>query len=209
VVAHSLQLTTPAREDIATTCKERTRTGKPCRNKPMRGRDVCKQHSKDPDVGRPGRPSKFTPERRERLLLSLRAGSYFHIACAYAGISESLGYEWLKQGKADLDAGEETEFAKFLEAYTRACAEIEMRLQQIWLAGMQDHPGEAGEFLAARFPDRWGRRDIVQRVEAEIDVTHLFGGKQPVEVPAEVREKILALLAEAEGEPVDATVVEE
>jgi hypothetical protein len=174
----------------------------------MRGRDVCRQHTKDPDVDKGGRPSKFTPERRERLLLSLRAGAFFQVACASAGISDSLGYEWLQQGKADQDAGEETEHAKFLDAYTRACAEIELRLQQIWLGGMQDNPGEAGKFLAARFPSRWGRREIVARVETEIEVTHVLGGKQPVDVPAETMEKILALLAEAEGEPVDAEVVE-
>ena len=45
-----------------------------------------------------GRPSKFTPETRKKILWALRLGNYRKTAAEYAGISERTICDWLYKG---------------------------------------------------------------------------------------------------------------
>jgi transposase len=57
-----------------------------------------------------GRPTKFTPEVRAKLMVAIRKGAPYSIAANYAGISESLFKEW----RAAAKKGENPEFVSFM-----------------------------------------------------------------------------------------------
>jgi transposase-like protein len=67
-----------------------------------------------PKVGRPF--ETFTPERREAILLSISKRIPYEIAAESNGISERRLYQWIKQGRKDLDNGKCSEHAQFAQA---------------------------------------------------------------------------------------------
>jgi hypothetical protein len=74
-----------------------------------------------------GRPTKFTPEVKKKIIDALSAGNYFEVACEYAGISVSLGMEWLQRGRGEHPSKPNSpQFVEFMEAVTRAQAEDEV-----------------------------------------------------------------------------------
>jgi len=99
-----------------------------------------------------GRPSKFTPLVRRRILKAIRRGNHFHIACAAAGIGYSTFREWCNR------------FPEFAEAVERAQAQAERRLVSLWAHAATTDWRAAKELLARRHPDRWGPK-------AEVTVT--------------------------------------
>jgi transposase len=206
VVADSLQLAAPAREDIAPRCEGRTRAGKPCRNRPMRGRTVCKQHSGDVDIGQ---RSKLTADVQARIFQALASGCGIEKAAAHATVGVRTVYEWMERGLADQEAGNDTEFSQFSQGVTRTRANLHIRL-----AARIQQAGAGGDWRADAWllerlaPAEFGQKAMVDHhVSREIDVTDMLGGRQPVEVPREKRERMIAILLEDEDEPVDATVV--
>ncbi len=72
-----------------------------------------------------GRPSKFTPEAREKLLTALRKGAPYELACNYARISYSLFREWV----IEAERGENPDFVEFLDNLR----EVEGHTALIWL----------------------------------------------------------------------------
>jgi len=44
------------------------------------------------------RPEKLTPEVQQKIVDAIRLGNYIETAAAYAGISKSTLYDWLKKG---------------------------------------------------------------------------------------------------------------
>lgn len=108
-----------------------------------------------------GRPSKFTPETRKRLIDAIRMGNYRESSCNYAGISVSTFYAWLDKGKKQ----NKGEFVEFLEAVTHAEAEAEVRMIAQWQAQIPGDWRAARDFLARRFPERWG-------LKARVEVDH-------------------------------------
>jgi transposase len=83
----------------------------------MRGRDVCKQHSGEPNVGR---PTKLTEALQERVIEVLTAGRYLRDAATFTGVHEQTLYNWLTEGRADQAADKQTVYREFFEAVGRA-----------------------------------------------------------------------------------------
>lgn len=46
-----------------------------------------------------GRPSKFTKDRRERIVQAIQAGCTYEMAADYAGVTRSTLWNWLKKGE--------------------------------------------------------------------------------------------------------------
>ncbi len=67
------------------------------------------------------RPTKLTPEVRDRIIALLRAGNARRAAAEASGICEDTFYEWLKRG-SERSRGE---FSEFSEAVRRAESEAE------------------------------------------------------------------------------------
>lgn len=100
------------------------------------------------------RPTKLDPERQERIVDAIRAGSYAEPACRAAGIAESTFYRWLQRGEAE-DRGI---YADFVQAVRCAEAEAEVHAIELVRAQMPEDWRAAIAFLERRFPSRWRRQ---------------------------------------------------
>ena len=131
-----------------------------------------------------GRPSKFTPETRKRILDAVRSGNYLETCAAFGRVSYETLNEWIKRGEKVADGlpVDEQPLATALEALDpldreyldfsesikeeRAKAEMQALLEiQQAARGTQGKPGiwqAHAWFLERSFPHRWGRR-VVQK----------------------------------------------
>lgn len=72
-----------------------------------------------------GRPTKFTPERRERIYSALSDGATYAICARLVGISEVTLYDWLKTGRELRDSDrtdfneKEIEFVQFANEFDK------------------------------------------------------------------------------------------
>ncbi len=100
------------------------------------------------------RPTKLTPDVRDRIATMIRSGAYAEQAARAAGIAPSTYYSWLERGESG-----ERPFSEFSETIKTAEAKAEQQRVEC----IQD-AAEAGTWQAAawwlerRFPARWGRR---------------------------------------------------
>lgn len=117
--------------------------------------------------GRGGRPSKLTPDVQQRLVEAISAGNYYEAACAYAGIGYSTFRRWMQMG----ERAKRGKYREFWEAITRAERLAEARIVAQWQAHMPNDYRACRDFLAARFPERWGRRETVN-VNAHVRSEH-------------------------------------
>ena len=105
--------------------------------------------------------SKLTPAFLVRYAAGLQAGLYPAQAARDCGLHEDTVKAWRKQGREDREANPEaqTPYTIFLDVEERAVLDCEyIQINNIMAAASKD--GRlALEFLARRFPDRWGRKD--------------------------------------------------
>ena len=133
------------------------------------------------------RPTKLTPQVRERIAESIRAGAYAEQAARAAGITPSTYYDWIKRGEAG-----ERPFSEFSDA-VRAC-EAEAEVAAITVLRDAAQTGEwraAAHYLERRHPERWGRRErhhVESRVE-HADTTKEDFDAQVEELVAEVQQE--------------------
>lgn len=116
-----------------------------------------------------GRPSKFTPECRNRIVSLINAGNYLDTACQAAGITYSTYREWIKRGQREYDRLEmsprakvkesEKDYLDFFEAVQKAEATAEARNLTIINKAAEKNWQAAAWFLERKAPDRWGRKD--------------------------------------------------
>ena len=106
----------------------------------------------------PGRPSKLTPERQERIIELIRAGNYMEIAAQAAGINVATMYRWLQRGE-ETNSGK---YHEFREAIMRARAEAEARNVTLIQTAARADWRAAAWFLERSFPDRWGGKQVVE-----------------------------------------------
>ena len=153
-----------------------------------------------------GRPCKLTPEVQERVCAALREGNYLEAAAAYAGITYRSLRSWLNQGKR----ARRGKMFQFLQATLKAQADAEATVVAQWRQQIPENWQAARDFLARRFPDRWGpkeRQEITGKGGKPLDALAAFaqlargGGAGPPE-PAEadpVRLRITQVLDDAAG----------
>ncbi len=104
-----------------------------------------------------GRPTKFTPETRKKILWALRLGNFRKTAAEYAGISERTLCDWIYKG-AEAGSGEYAEFCNDVieaeqAAEVRALGVIQQAANRDWKA--------AAWFLERKFPQRYCTRAAV------------------------------------------------
>ena len=112
-----------------------------------------------------GRPTKLTPEVRERIVRAIAAGSYYAAAAQLAGITPRTFYNWMKRGREELERVESTPrarirererpYVEFYKAVKQAEAEAEIKVVARWWESMKDDWRACRDFLARRFPERW------------------------------------------------------
>jgi len=95
-----------------------TATGEPCQRPAGWGTDSeigpCKDHA----TAKAGRPSKFSEERKERILSAARQGTTKKGCARAGGIDESTLYDWFKK------------YPEFSKSFKEARAKGEQRLLQ-------------------------------------------------------------------------------
>lgn len=101
-----------------------------------------------------GRPTKLTPECQARIVEAVAAGNYYEAACSYGGIDRVTFDRWMKRG--DREPGP---YRVFRNAIQDAEARAEVRIVAQWQAQIPDNWQAARDFLARRFPERWGSKD--------------------------------------------------
>lgn len=107
------------------------------------------------------RRTKLTKQLIAEFAEVLEAGNYFSVACAATGIHEATGYEWLADGRKELEGprSKQTLKAEFTEAVEKASAAAErLAVGLVIRAGFDDWRA-AMTFLERRFSDRWRRRN--------------------------------------------------
>lgn len=138
-----------------------------------------------------GRPTQLNKEKTAEICQLLRMGNYIETAAAYAGISKTTLYNWLKRGRREMDRVNQDNrrkirkaeqiYVDFVNSVEKAMAEAEIRdVQIIYNAGKDDWKASAWR-LERKFPDRWGRKD-----------SHEISGKDggPIEIKG-AKEKLL------------------
>ena len=117
------------------------------------------------------RPTMLTPDTQTRIVEALSAGNYFDAACAYAGVTDRTGYNWMERGRDELERREgsnvksgtkqwekEDPFVQFFHAVTHAGAQVEVQIvAQIRVQGGDDWRALAW-FMEHRYPQKWGKQ---------------------------------------------------
>ena len=121
-----------------------------------------------------GRRTKLTPEVQKRICDAIRGGNFFEVACEWAGVDASTGYNWIQRGEGTHPSRRKTkQYVEFVDAIRAAEREAEVSLVVKWR--QVDDWRAIAEFLSRRFPERWMPR---QRQE----VSGPDGGKLQHEV---------------------------
>jgi len=101
------------------------------------------------------RPTELTADLITEIAAWVRAGMPNEWAMKLAGKAESTYYKWYGRGETDLQEGEKTVYAEFVEAIEKAAAEFMLaKVQEI---GHEGAPG-AKWLLERRFPEVFGAR---------------------------------------------------
>lgn len=80
------------------------------------------------------KPPRLTPELQQRIVATIRAGGYPHVAAQAAGVSAALFDEWLERGRAE---GAWEPYRSFAEDVREAAAQARLRAET---ALFQDEP---------------------------------------------------------------------
>ena len=108
-----------------------------------------------------GRPSVLTPEVQRKLLAGLRCGLSRAAAATRAGVGARTLREWM----ARTDAAEP--YASLRAEVEAVEADCEARLTaSVFKAALAD-PNQARWLLERRFPQRWAKRPVEPKPEAE------------------------------------------
>lgn len=132
------------------------------------------------------RPTKFTPEVREKVVTALRGGNYRKVAAEYAGITYTTLRNWLLLAE---DPHAPPEYVQFLEDVTKAEADAEIvdiaRIRQ----ASADGSWQAAAWIRERKnPERWGKKD-----QATLAVTGADGG--PLSIQHQIGADPAAIIA--------------
>src|SRR5258707_5188366 len=98
----------------------------------------------------------------EMIVIRLRAGDFFTVACGRAGVPMRTAREWLLSGKGGLGTVRHAHLCReehvwFYEEVMLALAEVEGSAVDAWMGEIKQGNWQAArDFLARRFPKRWG-----------------------------------------------------
>ncbi|MBI4815196.1 MAG: helix-turn-helix domain-containing protein [Deltaproteobacteria bacterium] len=105
-----------------------------------------------------GRPTKLTAALGRRVIRLVGTGVFLETAAAYAGVSRSTLYEWLRRGAEEAEGL----FAEFRAGIDIAVAKAEVHdWDAIGAAAKTDWKAAAWR-LSRRHPDRFAQRSAVQ-----------------------------------------------
>jgi hypothetical protein len=135
------------------------------------------------------RPSKFTPDRRERFLVALGTGVFPETAARYAGWSPATMYRIL--------GGTTPAHEDFRDDVRRIETELELRLTGTVTQAAFGDPRLALALLERRFGERWGRRASMLSAQGDADHTETAVPKAVVVIEPDLIEALVPRLLAA------------
>jgi transposase len=107
-----------------------------------------------PEPNKGGRPTKFTPETRDKVKQAIQMGATYEIAANYAGVSYMTFRDWMKRGEAGED-----DYVEFFETIKAS----EGRAAVGWLAKIEAAANDGNWQAAAwklerRYPHQYGKQ---------------------------------------------------
>jgi len=101
---------------------------------------------------------KLTPELIEKMIPSIEAGNYVETVCQAHGVHRTTYYKWIKKG----EKAKSGIYRYFFDTVKLAEARAEQKLIEEWRYKLQESPSNYKDFLERRYPERWGKKDIVK-----------------------------------------------
>jgi hypothetical protein len=124
---------------------------------------------------------KDDQEILDKILEGLRGNLFQDQAAAYAGVAEHTFYNWVREGKIDIDAGNETKLSKFVQAIRKIEADkAREHIGVIELAGEQSNLWTARAWiLERRFRKHFSKdapeiNELTNRVEKLTELVEKF-----------------------------------
>lgn len=137
-----------------------------------------------------GRPSKFTKERKDRIIEAISAGCTYEVASDYAGITRSTLWAWIKKGELGKDKNYQTFLNDIKKAESAGCIALLGTIKQ---ASSKDW--KAGAWILER---RYGySRDGVKSSRPEEEAVSI--PKNTLEILREQAKELKKALAKAES----------
>ena len=130
---------------------------------------------------------KLTHELIEKMIPSIEAGNYVETVCQAHGVHRTTYYKWIKKG----EKAKSGIYRYFFDTVKLAEARAEQKLIEEWRYKLQESPSNYKDFLERRYPERWGKKDIVKHQgdnENPITYTVKFVDGHPDPDNREVRE---------------------
>ena len=130
---------------------------------------------------------KLTPELIEKMIPSIEAGNYVETVCQAHGVHRTTYYKWIKKG----EKAKSGIYRYFFDTVKLAEARAEQKLIEEWRYKLQESPSNYKDFLERRYPERWGKKDIVKHQgdnENPITYTVKFVDGHPDPDHREIRE---------------------
>jgi len=117
----------------------------------------------------PGRPTKLTKERQERIATAIEEGVPLVAACRLNGIVYKSHERWMERGEEQ----DEGIFAEYCQRVTRALGhdQNEKTQEMLEAANKQNDTGTMLTVLKQRYPETWGDTDISEASSVKLEVS--------------------------------------
>ena len=111
----------------------------------------------------------FTKEIGDTIIESVRGGNYIKVAAAAAGVNYHTVQNWLQvgEGKKNVVKLPREELVLFAQGVRKAEAECETVLVATLIDKLPREPKLIIEFLARRWPERWGKHDLTSIIKGD------------------------------------------
>ena len=128
------------------------------------------------------KPLYLTQELIKQISNLILAGAYVETACAAAGISKMIYYEWLKLGNKRKHCDQKDKkhidvlYEQFTDAINKAVVQAELRDVIRIDKAAEEHWTAAAWKLERKYPERWGRKirvdgEVNQKVEIDAKIS--------------------------------------
>jgi len=146
---------------------------------------------------------RFNPQTRAGILGAMRIGVSHDRAATSEGVSPRTLRRWLRQGEADLAAGRNTAYSRFVQDFRKAESDALGQLESnMWQQSQEDWRCGAW-LLTKKLPSQYGDLAAVERVALQQQVVSEFIDFIESHVSAGAFQEVLHALSDYGDEELD------
>lgn len=142
-------------------------------------------------------PSKLNDQLMDIFCRLVAMGNYYRACCNAVGITTETFNNWMRYGRAAVS--DDDPYRRFYIAVKRADAEAEVFAVRKWKSHFEYDYRAARDFLARRYPERWGSRHFVA-VAVDREIEKMLNTLQGTLAPEEFTRVVRALAGAATNE---------